>query len=547
VRDTTPSVRTSVLAAGSIAIALSIPAAVSVPLPTNPLVAVSAIRLLDTAIGVGPSFDGFGLSLPLYFYGTAVPQGDSFHVVPYPAQINLEYPLISDIPGLSAIPYWPQSLKQSEEIGAGYLEQDIANQPAGEKMTIVGMSQGTEVAEIARADMAKNPTYVANADNYTFVLIGDPYQPNGGILARFTSWSDIPVLGDLFPFGRPGPSDSPFQTTVYQNQYDGFADFPEYFNVLAIANALAGMVFEHVFPGYVLESEESPNAVTTTVGNTTYVTFPQLLPLLAPLRLAASVIGAQRFVDAMDPILRVFVEMGYNRTADPSQVQEFSWTTPQAKVTEAMNELPAAFAQSWAIINGVTYTPTMPSPTVDATEPTTPVTAHPAQPVDTSPVAAALRQAVVNLTAILTNVTVPLAQLLHDISNQTSSQTSVQASAGNATNLAAKPTSTAPLTSSAASAVIPVANQPKSAPLAVPVQAATGQRRQQNTPDNTGSGSNGPTVTGATGAGSAGSDKHADSTSTAPKTHAVTTQRHRSTQSNNQSDASHNKPDHSSK
>jgi hypothetical protein len=151
---------------------------------------------------------------------------------------------------------------------------------------------------------------------------------------------------------------------------------------------------------------------------------------------------------------------------------------------------------------------------------------------------------------LLTNVTVPLAQLLHDISNQTSSQTSVQASADNATNLAAKPTSTAPLTSSAAAAVIPAANQPKSAPLAVqrpvPVQAAS-RRRQQNTPDNTGSGSNGPTGTGATGAGSTGSDKHADSTPTAPKTHAITAQRHGSTQSTNRSDASHDKPDHSSK
>ena len=30
--------------------------------------------------------------------------------------------------------------------------------------------------------------YVANADDYRFILVGNPYQPNGGILARFTSW-----------------------------------------------------------------------------------------------------------------------------------------------------------------------------------------------------------------------------------------------------------------------------------------------------------------------------------------------------------------------
>ncbi|MFE1137729.1 PE-PPE domain-containing protein [Streptomyces mutabilis] len=36
----------------------------------------------------------------------------------------------------------------------------------------------------------------------------------------------LPILGDIFPLGRPGPSDSPFKTTYYQNQYDGIADFP---------------------------------------------------------------------------------------------------------------------------------------------------------------------------------------------------------------------------------------------------------------------------------------------------------------------------------
>ncbi len=47
-----------------------------------------------------------------------------------------------------------------------------------------------------------------------FVLIGDPYQPNGGILTRFTSWSDLPVLGDIFPFGRPGLLRQPVQDDV---------------------------------------------------------------------------------------------------------------------------------------------------------------------------------------------------------------------------------------------------------------------------------------------------------------------------------------------
>ncbi|MFN6551369.1 PE-PPE domain-containing protein [Mycolicibacterium septicum] len=407
--------------AGGVVVAVSAGVTVSTPTATYS----AAIRLIGTTIGVGPSFDGFGMSIPLFFYGSTVPEGDSFHTVPYPAQIALDIPIISDLPGLSDIPYWPHSLKRSEQIGAGYLQQDIANTPADDKVTIIGMSQGTQVAEIVRASMAKDPNYVANADNYEFVLIGDPYQPNGGILTRFTSWSDVPVLGDIFPLGRPGPTDSPFKTTYYQNQYDGFADFPAYFNVLSIANALAGIVFQHVFPGYVLEHPDASNAVTTQVGNTTYVALPQYLPLLAPLRIPASLIGAERFVDALDPILRVFVEMGYDRTADPSQVKEFGWVTPEEKIHEALNELPGAFAQSLAILGGEKYTPTLPQPVVSDVEPETPVTEHPIDPVGNSPFEQGVRHTVEDVAAALSDATRPLAKVLQAIGGATAPHTTV--------------------------------------------------------------------------------------------------------------------------
>ena len=404
----------SALLVGAVVVGGSADVAVRTPAP----VYSAAVRLLGTTLGVGGSFDGFGLSMPLFFYGTAVPAGDSFRIVPYPAQINLDYPIISDLPGLSDIPYWPQLLTQSAAVGAGYLERDIAAVPAGEKLTIIGMSQGSQVTEIARADMAKDPNYVANADDYEFVMVGDPYTPNGGILARFSSWNQMPILGDLVPFGRPGPADSPFKTTYYQNQYDGFADFPAYFNVPAALNAVFGIVFQHMFPGYVLESRDEPNAVSTTVGNTTYVTIPQRLPLLAPLRLAASLIGAQRLVDALDPILRVFIEMGYERTADPSAVKEFGWSIPDRKVQEAIDALPDAFAQSLAILGGAGYMPTLPVPDVAANPVPTPVVDHPAIPVDTSPFAQAIRQAVVGLTGVLTALTTSVAKLLRILSGQ---------------------------------------------------------------------------------------------------------------------------------
>jgi hypothetical protein len=410
------------LLAGGVVIAAS--SGVSVT-PTSATYS-AAVRLLGTTIGVGPSFDGFGLVIPLAFYGSTVPEGDSFHTVPYPAQMALSLPIISNIPGLSDLPYWPQSVKRSEEIGAGYLWQDIAATPSDGKVTIIGASQGAMVAEVVRAAMATDPNYVANAQNYEFVLIGDPYQPNGGLLTRFAAWSDLPVLGDLFPFGRPGPSDSPFQTTYYQNQYDGIADFPAYFNVLSIVNSFAGQAFGHVLPGYALEYPDAPNAVTTQVGNATYVMLPQYLPLLEPLRIPASLIGAERFVDAMDPVLRVFVEMGYDRTADPSQVKEFSWVTPDAKVQEARDALPGAFAQSLAILGGEPYVPTLPQPVVSDTEPVTPVTVHPIDPVDDSPWARGVRHVVEDVAGAFSDATRPLAKVLQAFGAATSPQTTVE-------------------------------------------------------------------------------------------------------------------------
>ncbi|MBN3512825.1 PE-PPE domain-containing protein [Mycobacterium sp. 88mf] len=412
----------SMLFAGGLVVAVSAGVTVSTPTATYS----AAIRLVGTTIGVGPSFDAFGLTVPMLFYGSTIPEGDSYHTLPYPAQINLNYPIISDLPVLSGLPYWPQSLKRSEGVGAGYLLQDIANTAAGEKITIIGVSQGNQVAELARAAMAKSLNYVANAGNYEFVFIGNPYQPNGGILTRLASWSTLPILGDIFPLGRPGPSDSPFETTYYQNQYDGIADFPAYFNVLSLVNSFAGQLFGHAFPGYVLEYPDAPNAVKTQVGNTTYVTLPQYLPLLAPLRIPASLIGAERFVDAMDPILRVFVEMGYDRTADPSHAQEFSWVTPQEKVQEALNELPRAFKQSLAILGGEKYIPTLPQPVVSDTEPETPVTEHPIVPVGTSPFEQDVRRAVEDMAAALSNATRPFATVLQAIGAATRTQKTVE-------------------------------------------------------------------------------------------------------------------------
>lgn len=360
------------LLAGGAAVAV-VSATVAVTVPGAGPAATGAARsygadidLAGVTLGVGGTGDGFSFAVPFYFYGTAIPQGDRFQPIVYPASYPLpNIPIISSLPVLSDLPFWPQSLAQSSDKGAANLQQHLDAVPAGEKVTILGLSQGALVAEMVRASMAADPKYTENAEDYEFVLVGNPTRPDGGLLTRFAFLKDVPVLEFLgIPFGRPGPVDSEFKTTDIANQYDGISDFPRYFNPLAVVNAVAGMVVQHVIPGYLLDDPNNPNRVETTVGNTTYVTLPQHLPLLFPLRAPASLIGAERFVDFMEPVLRVVVEMGYDRTADPSKVAPFSLVTPQAKIDEAKAQLPGAIAESIDILKGKPYTPTVPKPVV---------------------------------------------------------------------------------------------------------------------------------------------------------------------------------------
>ncbi|WP_102142575.1 PE-PPE domain-containing protein [Mycobacterium hubeiense] len=354
--------------AGGAVVVISAALTVSVPDAGRTPLYNAAVRLAGTTLGVGGTIEGFALSIPFNFYGTIVPEGDRYRPVPYPGIAGVDIPIVSDLPVLSYLPYWPQSMTSSVDKGAFLLSRAIAAQPTDDKTTIIGMSQGSMVAETVRAEMAEDPEYVANADNYEFILLGNPYRPVGGIATRFNFFNDTPIERLLgVPIGRPGPADSPFKTTDYSNQYDPVSDFPAYFNPLSLANAAAGAVFQHAIPGYFLDDPNNPNRVETTVGNTTYVLLPQHLPLLYPFHVAASVVGMERFVDFAEPALRVLVEMGYDRTADPSQVSEFSLITPPEKIAEAVQQLPGAVAEGVEILGGKKYVPPAPpAPVVES-------------------------------------------------------------------------------------------------------------------------------------------------------------------------------------
>ena len=178
----------------------------------------------------------------------------------------------------------------------------------GNSAVVAGFSQGALIeTEQIKALLALPSGQQPSASQLSFVLLGDPNNPDGGLLARFPGFY-IPILDVPFIGATP---QSPWHTEIYTIQYEGGADFPQYpLNVVSDLNAILGGL-EH--PNYpFLTASQVANAVPlpTSGGNTEYFLFPtQNLPLLHPLRLIPFV--GNPIADLLQPDLRVIVDLGY--------------------------------------------------------------------------------------------------------------------------------------------------------------------------------------------------------------------------------------------
>jgi hypothetical protein len=165
-----------------------------------------------------------------------------------------------------------------------------------------------------------------------FTLLGDPANPNGGLIARFPGLS-FPSLG--VTFGTSTPSND-FPTTIWSLEYDGFADFPQYpIDIFSDLNALAGIVFIHGTYPHLTQATLNTAVALGQSGNpsmTTYNMIPtENLPLLTPLRLLP-VIG-NPLADLIQPDLKLLVNWGYG---DPN----FGWSTSPADIQTPFGFLP---------------------------------------------------------------------------------------------------------------------------------------------------------------------------------------------------------------
>lgn len=183
----------------------------------------------------------------------------------------------------------PNSLRLSESIDQGAANLDAALRSAlaqlgpGEHVTLVGLSAGALVVDEEMRRLAADPD-APDKNLVNVVVAGD----SSRMLFNKNRYDAI------LRYKYTPPVDTRYDTTVVTAQYDGFADFPDRpANVVAIANAIAGMVIEHVphmltglstVPASnITVTTNSMGGVTTSyLAPATHLPLVKLIPALAP-------------------------------------------------------------------------------------------------------------------------------------------------------------------------------------------------------------------------------------------------------------------------
>ncbi len=203
---------------------------------------------------------------------------------------------------------------QSVAQGVGLLNTGINNQlSSGHSVVVFGYSQSATIAtDEIKALMALPANLRPDPSQLSFVLTGDPNNPDGGLLERFPGFY-IPFLD--VAFNGATPPNSPYPTAIYTAQYDGIADAPQYpLNVLSDLNAFLGYFFVHsTYPTLTAAQVASAVPLATSPGYTGstqyYMIMTQDLPLLDLIRDIPY--AGPPMADFFQPDLRVLVDLGY--------------------------------------------------------------------------------------------------------------------------------------------------------------------------------------------------------------------------------------------
>lgn len=231
---------------------------------------------------------------------------------------------------------------QTVEVGAADLEAAIAEQ-GNQRLVIYGLSQGAGVANVVKKNLAARFPAGTEAPAIDFVLSGDPNLPNGGLMSRFAG-AYIPILD--FPFNGPAATGTEFTTVEINRQYDGFSDFPLYpLNLVADLNAVMGILYLHTNffdVGLPPDPTTSP-AFQGSHGDSSFYFFETKdLPLFSPLRRLGV---PEKLIDVIEPVVRVLVELGYDRSIPPWEPAKARLIPPLRDPAQVAGDLRAAIRE----------------------------------------------------------------------------------------------------------------------------------------------------------------------------------------------------------
>jgi hypothetical protein len=252
----------------------------------------------------------------------------------------------------------PESLSStSVPVGLADLQAAMAQQQAadpGQPYLVEGYSQSAEIVVDEKTELMQTGQH----PDVTFLMLGDPNRPDGGIDERFVGM-DTPGLG-MGDLTGAEPTDAGIPTIDIANQYDFVADYPQFpIDPLADLNAILGLIYAHGGYGDGVLPEEVPaiwppsaplsglaseyvlgstEIVKQVDGDTTFYFIPTTeLPLLDPLR---SLGVPESVLNIFQPALQVIVEAGYDRSipfGDPTPAELIPTIDPATFTLEFAN------------------------------------------------------------------------------------------------------------------------------------------------------------------------------------------------------------------
>jgi hypothetical protein len=238
----------------------------------------------------------------------------------------------------------------NESVGLGVAHLDTALRAAldntDDDIILFGYSQGGAVVSNELRNIGDlTPEQLSRL---SVVMIGNAYNPDGGIFTRLGFLPTIPILD--VTFGPPMPTDTGIPITSIGFQYDPVMYAPLYWgNPFAMLNALAAFQTVHgnyltpngngptdpIAYGYTEEELASilagpcpgPNCRVDSNGNKYYMIPAKSLPIVD---LVASFLPApvqplvKPVADLVSPVLKVLIDLGYDWSGDPGQLRFLS-------------------------------------------------------------------------------------------------------------------------------------------------------------------------------------------------------------------------------